>query len=431
MDVAEAPAAEESLLARLVAAVDIRGVGSLTRAELGEAARLRGPSSKNLDLAAAGPEPYALADAARLLRPLGWEAARLEEDVAKVERSAAVFRSLDASQSGFLELKELRAALTAQAGHALRLAGLVSTLDSARNGKVSWLEFLAGVTSERFGERFAPFRDWALETAPLHIFSDIDIDVGVGDEALKELSFLERLPCYVVQATFRKQARRKVCCFGLPAATGAIHAAIDRRERGRWTPLDLATKELARAAGGRGARCRWGPSSSTRTTSSRSSTSSGCWRTTPSWPSRRNGRRSSWTTRAARARDPTRLLAVMELDDENRFFAGLAAAEPASADLALELFAAMLVLDGRVAGHARGRNARAWAGSSRSLAGTFRGTTSRGPCATASPSSRRAWGCAPDPPAPLAPTPGPTQVRGGRAADATTRLGYLAVDCAR
>ncbi|KAH8072368.1 hypothetical protein JL721_3638 [Aureococcus anophagefferens] len=166
MDVAEAPAAEESLLARLVAAVDIRGVGSLTRAELGEAARLRGPSSKNLDLAAAGPEPYALADAARLLRPLGWEAARLEEDVAKVER--------------------------------------------ARNGKVSWLEFLAGVTSERFGERFASFRDWALETAPLHIFSDIDIDVGVGDEALKELSFLERLPCYVVQATFRKQARRKV-----------------------------------------------------------------------------------------------------------------------------------------------------------------------------------------------------------------------------
>ncbi|KAH8046831.1 hypothetical protein JL722_13466 [Aureococcus anophagefferens] len=352
MDVAEAPAAEESLLARLVAAVDIRGVGSLTRAELGEAARLRGPSSKNLDLAAAGPEPYALADAARLLRPLGWEAARLEEDVAKVERSAAVFRALDASQSGFLELKELRAALTAQAGHALRLAGLALR----RTVRV--------------------VRDWALETAPLHIFSDIDIDVGVGDEALKELSFLERLPCYVVQATFRKQARRKllyagkrgislfllklllkkvvarvflkglardlalvvavnalwnllmvagcvrsakVCCFGLPAATGAIHAAIDRRETRARTPLDLAR----RLAAGSAAR----PPELVDDGASRG------------------------------ARDHARL-AVMELDDENRFFAGLAAAEPASADLALELFAAMLVLDGRVARGTRGGNAR-------------------------------------------------------------------------
>jgi hypothetical protein len=149
----------------------------------------------------------------------------------------------------------------------------------------------------------------------------------------------------------------KVCCFGLPAATGAIHAAIDRRETRARTPLDLATKELVLRAAAAAAVPRG---------------------TVVFHPNHffalqyleRLLADDALVAFAAKRppelvddgasrgeRDHARL-AVMELDDEARFFAGLAAAEPASADLALELFAAMLVLDGRVARGTRGGNAR-------------------------------------------------------------------------
>ena len=88
------------------------------------------------------------------------------------------------------------------------LPSLMATLDANGTGKISWLEFFAGVTSASFGARFKTFNEAALLRAPRKIFVQAAADVGMVKDALDSLGLMERLPYYFLSFRARRSYER-------------------------------------------------------------------------------------------------------------------------------------------------------------------------------------------------------------------------------